>query len=122
MINVERAILMVLKTGKVVVGAEETIKSAKTGKAKIIILSSNCPRNIREDIEYYCKLSEIPIYIYKGTGTDLGMVCNKPFIVSALAVKEPGDSDILKLVEKHEESLESSKTSVFESEESDETE
>lgn len=122
MINVERAISMALKTGKVALGAEETIKSAKTGKAKIIILSSNCPRNIREDIEYYCKLSEIPIYVYKGTGIDLGMACGVPFIVSALAVREPGESDILKLVEKHEESLEENKTGAFESEESEETE
>jgi len=36
----------------------------------------------------------------KGTRSiDLGAVCGKPFMVSALAIREPGDSDILKLAE-----------------------
>jgi hypothetical protein len=30
---------------------------------------------------------------------DLGMVCGKRFAVTALTVKEPGDSDIMKLTE-----------------------
>jgi hypothetical protein len=33
---------------------------------------------------------------------DLAAVCGKPFNVSALSIREPGDSDILKLVEKPE--------------------
>ena len=116
MINIERAISVALKTGKAVLGKEEAIKSAKTGKAKIIVLASNCPEEIRKDVEYYSKLSEIPVYTYDGTTIDLGMVCGKPFIVSAVTVKEVGDSDILKLVEIHEESPENQEANAANSE------
>jgi len=100
MIDVDRAIATAVKTGKVVLGANEAIRSAKTGKARLVILSSNSPPQVREDLEYYGKLSKIPMITYRGNSIDLGMVCGKPFPVATLTVKEPGDSDILKLVQK----------------------
>ena len=88
-----------MKTGKILFGTNNAIKNAKTRRIKLIIVASNCPQKICEDIEYYCKLSNIPVTIYKGTSIDLGAVCGKPFKVSALTIREPGDSDILKLAE-----------------------
>ena len=99
MIDVDKAIATTAKTGKVQFGANNALKSAKTKKAKLIILASNCPQNTREDIEYYCGLSNIPVSIYDGNSLDLGAVCGKPFEVSALTIREPGDSDILKIAE-----------------------
>jgi len=99
MIDIDKAIATAVKTGKVYFGANFAIQSAKTGKAKMIIVASNCPAEIRNDIKYYCELSGIPLIVYKGTSTDLAMTCGKPFIVSALTIREPGDSEILKLVE-----------------------
>jgi len=99
MIDINKAIATTVKTGKVLFGINNAIKNAKTGKVKLIIVASNCPRKSHEDIEYYCKLSNIPVIIYNGTSIDLGAVCGKPFMVSALTIREPGDSDILKLTE-----------------------
>jgi large subunit ribosomal protein L30e len=99
MIDVKKAIASSVKTGKVLLGINNTVKTAKTGKAKLIIVAANCPITTRKNIEYYCKLSKIPITVYKGTSIDLGMACGKPFAVSALTVKEQGDSEILKLAE-----------------------
>ena len=99
MIDVDKAIATSAKTGKIQLGANSALRSAKTRKAKLIIVASNCPQRIREDIEYYSKLSVIPVSIYKGNSLDLGEVCGKPFEVSALTIKEPGDSDILKITE-----------------------
>jgi len=99
MIDVEKAIGTAVKTGKVVLGANEAVKNAQSGKAKLIVIAANCPAEIRGDIEYYGRLSSVNVVVYKGTSIDLGMACKKPFMVSALTVKEPGDSDILKLVE-----------------------
>jgi len=98
-IDINKAIATTVKTGKVSFGANNAVKNAKIGKAKLIIVAANCPQKIREDIEYYCKLSDVPIVIYKGTSIDLGAVCGKPFMVSALTIREQGDSDILKLTE-----------------------
>jgi large subunit ribosomal protein L30e len=102
MIDVDKAIATAVKTGKVSFGANSAIQNAKTGKAKLIILAANCPENIREDIEYYGKLSNVPLAIYKGSSTDLAGVCGKPFMISALSIREPGDSEILKLAAENE--------------------
>jgi large subunit ribosomal protein L30e len=99
MIDVNKAIATTAKTGKLQFGASSALKSAKTKKAKVIIFSSNCPQKTREEIEYYCRLSNIPVSIYYGDSVDLGAVCGKPFEVSALSVREPGDSNILKIAE-----------------------
>ena len=99
MIDVNRAIATAAKTGKIQFGANSALKSAKMKKSKLVIVASNCPQGIREDIEYYCRLSKIPVSIYKGNSLDLGAVCGKLFGVSALSVREPGDSDILKITE-----------------------
>jgi large subunit ribosomal protein L30e len=107
MIDVDKAIATAVKTGKVMFGANNAVKSAKLGRAKLIILASNCPKKVRADIEYYSKLSRIPIFIYKGTGIDLGVICGKPFVVSALTIREPGDSEILKVIESKETEEES---------------
>jgi large subunit ribosomal protein L30e len=102
MIDVEKAISTAVKTGKVLFGANSAIQSAKTGRVKMIILASNCPRAVKEDIEYYCKLSKIPVITYKGSSVDLAALCGKLFSVSALSIREPGDSEILRLVESAE--------------------
>jgi large subunit ribosomal protein L30e len=101
-INVDKAIATAVKTGKVSFGANAALQNAKTGKAKMIILAANCPKDIKEEIEYYCKLSRIPVMTYKGASMDLAAVCNKLFIVSALSIRETGDSEILKVTENTE--------------------
>lgn len=102
MIDVDKAITTAVKTGKVSLGMNSTIENAKTGKAKLIILATNCPENISDNIQYYCRLSNVPLVIYEGSSIDLAAKCSKPFVVSALSIKEPGDSEVLKLIEKNE--------------------
>lgn len=99
MIDVDKAILSAVKTGKVSLGAASALQNAQTGKAKLIIVATNCPKTVREDMEYYSKLSKVPLVTYKGSSLDLAAVCGKPFSVSAVSIREPGDSEILKLIE-----------------------
>ncbi|MCL2172474.1 MAG: 50S ribosomal protein L30e [Nitrososphaerota archaeon] len=102
MINIDKAIALAVKTGKVSFGAHSALQNAKTGKAKMIVLASNCPKDIKDDVEYYGKISKIPVVTYKGTSMDLAEVSGKLFIISALSIRESGDSDILKLIETSE--------------------
>lgn len=97
--DLNKQISMAVKTGKVELGCKEATDAAKAGKARLIVISSNCPEPLRSSIVYNAKLSEVPVYIYSGTSMDLGVACEKPFLVTALTVKEPGDSEILKLAE-----------------------
>jgi large subunit ribosomal protein L30e len=103
MIDVDKAIANAVKTGKVSFGAQSAIQNAKTGKARLIVLAANCPKNVKADVEYYSGMSQVPLVTFKGTSLDLAGVCGKPFSVSALSIREPGDSDILKLTETAEE-------------------
>jgi len=114
MIDVNKAIASVVKTGKVLFGANNAVKSAKLGRARLILLASNCPRNTIDDISYYANFSDVPVVIYKGSSIDLGIVCGKPFMVSALTIREPGDSDILKLTEEAKEPMEESEMETTE--------
>lgn len=102
MIDVNKAIASAVKTGKVSFGANAALQNAKTGKAKMIILAANCPKDIKDEIEYNCKLSNVPVMMFKGASMDLATVCNKPFVISALSIREAGDSDILKITESSE--------------------
>jgi len=102
MIDIDKAIATVVKTGKVSFGSNMALQNAKTGKAKMIVLASNCPKDIKEQVEYYGKISKVPIMMYKGTSIDLATVCNKLFIISALSIRETGDSEILKVIDNNE--------------------
>ncbi len=93
-----RELQMALKTGTVVLGSKRTIKLAKLGKAKLIIVAMNAPPEIKKDLTYYARLSNIPIVEFPGTNMELGAICGKPFSVAALAIVDPGQSSIVELV------------------------
>jgi large subunit ribosomal protein L30e len=99
MIDIDKALASAVKTGKVSFGANTALQNAKTGKAKMLVLATNCPQDIKEQIEYYGEISKVPVITYKGTSMDLAEVCNKLFIISAMSIRETGDSEILKLVD-----------------------
>lgn len=94
--EIDKSLSIAVRTGKILFGSNITIKNAMTGKIRLAIVAANCPRDKREKIEYYCKLSGIPVLIYPGSSLDLGSACGKPFSVAALAIRDPGDSDILR--------------------------
>ena len=100
MIDVNKAIENTVKTGKVLFGAKKAVENAKMGRARLIVVAANCPKDVFEEITYNGKLSEVPVATYKGSSLDLGAVCGKQFPVSALTVREPGDSAILRLGER----------------------
>jgi large subunit ribosomal protein L30e len=102
MIDIDKAVSTAVKTGKVSFGSNSAVQNAQTGRAKLIILAANCPKEIRDDVEHYSKLSKLPVVTYKGSSLDLAAACGKPFSVSALSIREPGDSEILRITETDE--------------------
>ncbi len=97
--DIEKELVNALKTGKVVLGSRKTLKLVKLGKAKAVVVAENAPPEIRDDIIYYAKLGNIPVYVYPGTSLELGAVCGKPFTVASLAILDPGNSRIIDLIE-----------------------
>jgi len=100
MMDVDRGIRVAVDTGDVTLGSEKSIQSLKLGKGQLVIVADNSPKEILEDVEYYSKLSQIPVYIYNGTSVELGSVCGKPFTVATLVINDPGDSTVLEIISK----------------------
>ncbi|MCD6563232.1 MAG: 50S ribosomal protein L30e [Thermoproteales archaeon] len=98
MVDFVRELQTSIKSGKVILGSKEVIKALLNGKPKMIIVAANAPRNVRSDIEHFSKFANIPVYVFPGTSWDLGAICNKPFMVSSIAIVDPGESNILDLV------------------------
>lgn len=94
--DLNKSIRLAVDSGEVVLGTDKTKKLALTGKAKIIVLSSNALREQAQDVKHYCNLSKTPLVVFQGTSIELGTVCGKPFPISALSVLNEGNSDILK--------------------------
>lgn len=96
-VDVNKQIQIAVKTGKVSFGVKEAVDAARFSKAKLLIIASNCPEPYKSDITHYAKQSAVPLYGYQGSSVDLGSACLKRFVVSVLTVREPGDSEILRL-------------------------
>jgi large subunit ribosomal protein L30e len=94
MINIDRALRSSIRTGKVLLGSNRTVEAGLNGQAKLIIYAEDCPQDVRMQLESI----DLPLYGYQGMGKDLGSACGKPFSVAALAVIEPGDSEIMALL------------------------
>merc|ERR1712187_380577 len=97
--NINQKLQLVVKSGKIVLGVRQTLKTIRTAKARMVVVSKNCPALRKSELEYYCMLSKTHLHCYEGSNTDLGTACGKYFRVGCLAITNAGDSDILKMIE-----------------------
>ncbi|UCE36947.1 MAG: 50S ribosomal protein L30e [Thermoplasmata archaeon] len=95
--DINKALKTAVTTGKVLFGFEQTEKAVKAGKAKLIIISSNCPEKHVVLIDEY---KNVPSHRFGGTNIELGSACGKPFSISILSVLNEGESEILALGQK----------------------
>ncbi|KAI6191844.1 60S ribosomal protein L30 [Aphelenchoides bicaudatus] len=96
--NINSRLAMVTKSGKYVMGYKETLRTLRSGKAKLVIISNNTPALRRSEIEYYAMLSRTGVHEYHGSNIELGTACGKLFRVSVLSITDAGDSDIVKVI------------------------
>ncbi|NLB00437.1 MAG: 50S ribosomal protein L30e [Methanomicrobiales archaeon] len=80
-----------VKTGTVFLGRNKTLESIEEGKAKLVVVARNSPESVKTMVNE----TDIPVYVYDGSSVQLGKACGRPYVVSALVVIEPGESDIL---------------------------
>mmetsp|Transcript_2334 Transcript_2334/g.3329 ORF Transcript_2334/g.3329 Transcript_2334/m.3329 type:complete len:107 (-) Transcript_2334:38-358(-) len=94
--NINSRLALVMKSGKYSLGYKSTLKALRSGKAKLVIISGNCPPLRKSEIEYYAMLAKVEVHHYSGGNSELGTACGRYFRVSMLCVTDPGDSDIVK--------------------------
>jgi large subunit ribosomal protein L30e len=88
--DISRSLKTALATGKVKFGLAETRKAMKSGSAKLVVVSENCP-----DGELLSGRIGIKRVVFPGDNIELGAACGKPFAVSSLVILDQGSSDIL---------------------------
>ncbi|KAJ3332927.1 60S ribosomal protein L30 [Blyttiomyces sp. JEL0837] len=93
--TVNSRLALVMKSGKYTLGYKSTLKTIRNGKAKLIIISGNCPPLRKSELEYYAMLSKTGVHHYSGNNIDLGTACGKYFRVGSLSIIDAGDSDII---------------------------
>ncbi len=71
-----------LKEEKLIYGKDETLKKMRSGKINEVFLSSNCPKQLREDILHYSKLASVKVSELDVPNDELGIICKKPFSIS----------------------------------------
>ncbi|KAL1898434.1 60S ribosomal protein L30 [Ceratocystis pirilliformis] len=93
--NISSKLALVMKSGKVTLGYKSTLKSLRSGKAKLVIIASNTPPLRKSELEYYSMLAKTNVHHLNGTNIELGTSCGKMFRCSTMAILDAGDSDIL---------------------------
>ena len=90
--KITEEIVKLLKTRivdkKAVIGNEKVIKGIKSGAVKKIFLANNCPKELKEDLMHYAKLSSIPFIELELNNEEIGVLCKKNFLVSIIGVTE----------------------------------
>ncbi len=73
-----------VQEGKIVVGAEKVLKSLRNRTIQKVVLASNCPQKISEDVYYYAKLADVPVVKIDLDNEELGIFCKKNFFIAVL--------------------------------------
>ncbi|MFX1475083.1 MAG: 50S ribosomal protein L30e [Promethearchaeota archaeon] len=92
--DAETAIRLSVKSGRTVLGTRRALHLLRVGFPRVIILAGNTQPEVVEKISALAKTSQVPIHHYKSNSWDLGQLCGRPHMVTALTVLEPGDADI----------------------------
>jgi large subunit ribosomal protein L30e len=88
----EKVIKDAVATDKFRSGVKEVLQSVKG--TKLIIVSESIDSGNRAKLEEQAKTENVAVYEYHGTSVQLGKLCNKPFRVTAIAIKSGTTAEI----------------------------
>jgi large subunit ribosomal protein L30e len=91
--DINKSLRLAIDSGEVHVGSKQACKAAESGKAKLVIIASNCPQDTAE----VARSGETAVHSFKGNNSVLGAACGKPFPISMVAILKEGKSDVLSL-------------------------
>ena len=65
--SINSRLALVMKSGKYTLGYKSTLKTLRSGKSKLVIISNNCPPLRKSEIEYYAMLAKTHVHHYTGS-------------------------------------------------------
>lgn len=85
--ELEKLIKDKIKENEVLLGYKNVIKLLKNNKPELIVVANNMPDDKKKMIELNAKISKVQVKEYDKDNVNLGLLCGKPFSVSALVIK-----------------------------------
>lgn len=76
----------ILANQKVVIGTNQVVKKLKQGSLSKVIIAANCPEITKKDIMHFTNISKVELININVPNSELGIICKKPFFVSAIGV------------------------------------
>ncbi len=73
---------------KLVIGKNQVTKCLKQKTLSKVILATNTPEKLSEDIEYYSSFSDVSLIRSDKNNEELGVICKKSFGISVLGIEE----------------------------------
>ncbi|KAI4089950.1 MAG: hypothetical protein LQ344_005051 [Seirophora lacunosa] len=64
--SINSRLALVMKSGKVTLGYKSTLKSLRSGKAKLVIIAGNTPPLRKSELEYYSMLAKTNVHHFTG--------------------------------------------------------
>ncbi|XP_057972620.1 uncharacterized protein LOC131160755 [Malania oleifera] len=64
--SINNRLALVMRSGKYTLGYKIVLRSLRSSKGKLIIISNNCPPLRKSEIEYYAMLGKIGVHHYNG--------------------------------------------------------
>jgi len=95
--NFSKSLGLVLRTGKCEIGLKEVLESIKG--SKLLILSSSVKNDVRESMQSEAARLKVPVTVLNIPSSKLGRLCGKPFPISALSIRSPGEASIAAIME-----------------------
>lgn len=78
----------ILASKNKILGRNRVIAALRQGKLSDVLLAKNCPVGFRRDIESLASIGSAKVIVLEHTNEELGIMCKKPFAVSAIGVKK----------------------------------
>ena len=75
-----------LKTKKLVIGTDSTIKNLKLRKLSRVFISSNAPAEVVRDIEHYAWLAGVQAVMLEVPNDELEGQCKRPYSISVIGL------------------------------------
>jgi large subunit ribosomal protein L30e len=77
-----------LKGENVVIGYKKSLEYLRNSSPKLVVISNNLQDDKKAELEHDAKLSGASIEVFEGDSKELGVICGKPFPMSALVIKK----------------------------------
>ena len=72
---------------KLIIGSRETIKYLKNNQVNTIMISKNCPENIKKELEKLANTHKAKFETFEGTSKQFGVFLGKPFPIATVSIK-----------------------------------